>query len=118
MTAEKVITSDDVQKRTENITTGEEFVKVTDEVHKRTDKITTNKEVDKGAKKLEYMKEAVVTIRRKDSDKFEGPSFPLVPVTGSRWRVHYKVVEFQPRAEDTQTLDSVLMFSTIYVLSH
>ena len=26
----------------------------------------------KGTKKLENMKEAVVTIRRKDSDKFEG----------------------------------------------
>ena len=39
----------------------------------------------------------------------------VVPVTGSRWRAHYKVVEFQPRAEDTRTLDSVLMVSTIYV---
>ena len=37
----------------------------------------------------------------------------LVPVTGSRWRAHYKVVEFQPRAEDTQTLESVLMISAI-----
>ena len=34
--------------------------------------------------------------------------FSLVPVTESRWRAHYKVVEFQPRAEDTRTLDSVL----------
>ena len=63
-----------VHKSTENITTSEEVSKVTHEVHKRTDKITTNKEVDKGAKKLEYMKEAVVTIRRKDSDKVEGQS--------------------------------------------
>ena len=36
--------------------------------------ITTNEEVDKGTEKLEYMREAVVTIRRKDSDKFEGHS--------------------------------------------
>ena len=39
----------------------------------------------------------------------------LVPVSGSRWRAHYKVVEFQPRAEDTRTLDSGLKVSTIYV---
>ena len=32
------------------------------------------KNVDKGTEKLEYMKEAVVTIRGKDSDKFEGQS--------------------------------------------
>ena len=42
------------------------------------------KDVDKGTEKLEDMIEAVVTIRRKDSDKFEGhcntgssPRYPL-----------------------------------------
>ena len=30
-----------------------------------------NEDVDKGTEKLEYTKEAVVTIRRMDSDKFE-----------------------------------------------
>ena len=34
--------------------------------------MTTNKDVDKGTEKLENMKEAVVIIRRTDSDKFEG----------------------------------------------
>ena len=47
---------------------------ITDEVHKRTEKITTNEEVRKDYEKLENMIEAVVTIRRKDSDKFEGQS--------------------------------------------
>ena len=32
------------------------------------------KDVDKGTGELEYMKEAVVIIRRKDLDKFEGQS--------------------------------------------
>ena len=68
---EKVKTSDDVHKRTENITTSEDIDKDTDEVHKRTEKIKLGKEVDKGSGKLEDMKEAVVTIRRKYSDKFE-----------------------------------------------
>ena len=35
-TNEKATTSDEVHKRTENITTSEGVVKVTDEVHKRT----------------------------------------------------------------------------------
>ena len=39
-----------------------------------TEKIRTSEEVDKGTKKLEYMKYAVVTICRKDSDKFDGQS--------------------------------------------
>ena len=37
-----------------------------------TEKVTTSDEVGKGTKKLNDMKEAVVTIRRKDLDKFEG----------------------------------------------
>ena len=37
-----------------------------------TEKVTTSEEVDKGTKKLNDMKESVVTIRRKDLDKFEG----------------------------------------------
>ena len=72
LTTEKVTTSDEVQKRTQKITTNQGVVKGTDEVHKRTEKITTNEDVDKGTEKLDYMKVAVVTIRRKDSDKFEG----------------------------------------------
>ena len=47
LTTEKVITSDEVNKRTENITTSEKVVKGTDEVHKRTEKITTKEEVKK-----------------------------------------------------------------------
>ena len=42
LTTEKVTTSDEVQKRTENITTSEWVFKGTDEVHKRTEKITTS----------------------------------------------------------------------------
>ena len=45
--------------------------KGSDEVQKRTDNITTNEDVEKGPEKLEHMIEAAVTIRRKDSDKFE-----------------------------------------------
>ena len=74
LTAEKVTKSDDAHKRTDNIKTIEEFVKVNDEIHKLTEKITKNEEVEKGTEKLEEMKEAVVTIRSKDSDKFEGRS--------------------------------------------
>ena len=74
MTTEKVTTSEEVHKRTENIKTSEEIVKGTDEDHKRTDNITTSEEFDKSTEKLEYMKEAMVTIRRKDSDNFEGQS--------------------------------------------
>ena len=69
---EKVTTSDEVHKRTEKFTTSDKVVKGTDEVYKRTKNITTNKEVDKGTEKLEDTKESMVTIRRKDSDKFEG----------------------------------------------
>ena len=72
LTTEKFTTSDEVHKRTEKFTTSDEVVKGTDEVHKRTDNIKTNEDVDKGTEKLEDMKEAVVTICRKDSDKFEG----------------------------------------------
>ena len=39
-----------------------------------TEKVTTSDEVDKGTKNMDDMKEAVVTIRSKDSDKFEGQS--------------------------------------------
>ena len=74
LTTEKVTTIDEEHKRTENITTSEQVVKSTDEVHKRTDNIITNEEVEKGTETLVYMKEAVVTIRGKDSDKFEGQS--------------------------------------------
>ena len=74
LTTEKVTTSDEVHKLTENITKSEEVVKGTDEVHKSTENITTNEEVDKGTEKLEDMKESVVTIRRKNSDEFEGQS--------------------------------------------
>ena len=73
-TTEKFTTSDGVHKRTEKFTTSEELFKGTDEVHKHTDNITTNEDVDKGTEKLEYMKKAVVTIRRNNSDKFEGQS--------------------------------------------
>ena len=70
LTTEKVTKGDEVHKCIDNITTSEEVVKVTDEIHKRTEKITTNEEVDKGSEKLEDMKEAVVIIHTKDSDKF------------------------------------------------
>ena len=72
MTTEKVTTSDEVHKRIEKFKTSEEVVKVFDEVHKFTENITTNEDVDKGTEKSEDTKEAVVTIRKKDSDKFEG----------------------------------------------
>ena len=36
----------------------------------KTEKVAISEEVDKGTKHLDDMKEAVVTIRRKDSDKF------------------------------------------------
>ena len=71
-TTEKVTTSDDVPKRTENITTSEQVVKSHYEVHKRNDNITKNEKVDKSTEKLEDMKEAVVTIHMNDSDTFEG----------------------------------------------
>ena len=69
---ENVTTSDKAHKRTEKITTGEEVFKGADEVHKHTENIAKNEEVDKGTEELEDMKEAVVKIRRKDPDKFEG----------------------------------------------
>ena len=72
LTTEKVTTSYEVHKLTEKITTSEEVVKGADKVHKNTKSITTNEEVDKGTEKLEDMKEVVVTIRGKYSDKFEG----------------------------------------------
>ena len=56
LTAEKVTTSDDVHKRTNNITTSDDIVKGTDEVHRITEKIITNEEVDKGIEKLEDTK--------------------------------------------------------------
>ena len=74
LTDEKVTTSDEVHKLTEKITKIEQDVKGNGEVHKRTGKITTNEEVEKGTEKLESLKEAVVNIPRKDSDKFEGQS--------------------------------------------
>ena len=39
-----------------------------------TEKVTTSEEVYKGTKHLDDMKEAVVTVHRKDLDNFEGPS--------------------------------------------
>ena len=56
LTTQKVTTSDEVNKYTDNITTSEEVVKGTDEVHKCTEKITTNKEVDKGTENFEDIK--------------------------------------------------------------
>ena len=38
------------------------------------EKVTSSEEVDKGTKKLDDMKEAVVTIHRKYLDNFEGKS--------------------------------------------
>ena len=38
------------------------------------EKVTTSEEVYKGTKNVDDMKEAVVTIRRKDLDNFEGKS--------------------------------------------
>ena len=52
LTTEKVITSDEVQKRTEKITMNEEVFKGTDEVHKCTEDITANQDVDEGTEKL------------------------------------------------------------------
>ena len=66
LTNEKVKTSDEVHKRIEKITTIEEVLKGTTEVHKRTDNIKANEDVDKGTEKLSDMKEAVVTILKKD----------------------------------------------------
>ena len=60
-----------MHKRTENVTPSEEVVKGTDEVHKLTENIISNEEFDNCAEKLENMKEAVVTIRIKDSEIFE-----------------------------------------------
>ena len=74
LTTEEVTTSDEVHKRTEKITTSEEVFKGNDEVHEHTEKITTNYWVEKGTEKLEHMKEAVLTIRKKDSEKLEGHS--------------------------------------------
>ena len=74
LTTEKVTIIDEVHKRTEKITTSKEVVKDADEVHKHTENIKKNEEIDKGTGILEDMKEAVVTIRKKDSDKFEGQS--------------------------------------------
>ena len=63
-----------MHKCTEKITTSEEFIEGTHEVHKRTKNITINEEVDKGTKSLDDMKQTVLTIRKKDSDKFKGQS--------------------------------------------
>ena len=38
------------------------------------EKVTKSEDVDKGTKNLDDMKEAVLTIRGKDLDKFEGQS--------------------------------------------
>ena len=40
-------------------------------------------------------------------------SLSLGPVTVPRYLAHYKVVLFQPRAEDTQTLDSGLYLELV-----
>ena len=74
LTTEKVTTSDEVHKHTKKIKTSEEIDKRTDEVLKPTENIKTSEEVDKGSEILEDMKEAVVTIRTKYSDKFQGQS--------------------------------------------
>ena len=70
LTTEKVKTSVEVHKRTDKITTSEEVLKGTVKVHKSTENFTTNEEVEKSTEKLEDMKEGVVIIRRKVSDKF------------------------------------------------
>ena len=72
LTTEKITTSDKMYKRAEKITTSEWVVKVTDEVQNCTEKITKNNKVEKGTEKLKDMKEAVVTMRGKDSDQLEG----------------------------------------------
>ena len=72
---EKVTTSDEVHKSTEKFTTSEKVVKGNDEVHKSTENIKTNQYIDKGTEKSEYMKEAVVKICGKDSDKLQGQSY-------------------------------------------
>ena len=46
LTTDKVTTSDEVHRRTENTKTSEEVVKGTNEVRKPTEKITTNEEVE------------------------------------------------------------------------
>ena len=71
---ENFTTTDEVHKCTEKFKTSKEVVKGTDEVQKLTENITTNEDVDRGTEKLKDTKEAVVTICRKDPDKFEGQS--------------------------------------------
>ena len=66
LTTEKVATSYEVHKHTEKFTTSKEVVKVTDEVQKCTENITNIEDIDKGTEKMEDIKEAVVTICRKD----------------------------------------------------
>ena len=73
-TTEKVTTSDQVHKRTDKIKTSEDIDKDTDNIHKCTDNITTSEEIDKGSEKLEDTKEAMIRICGKYSDKFEGHS--------------------------------------------
>ena len=43
----------------------------------KSEKVTTSEEVDKGTKHLDDMKEALVTIYRKDLDNFEGQCIVL-----------------------------------------
>ena len=71
LTTEKATRIDGVHKRTEKFTTSKEVVKYTDEVQKLTKNIPTNEDVDKSTEILEDIKEAVVTIRTKDSDNFQ-----------------------------------------------
>ena len=74
MTTEIVTTSDDVHRCTDKFKTSYEVVKGTDKVQKCNENIRIKEDVQKGTEKLEDMKKAVVKIRRKDSDKFEGQS--------------------------------------------
>ena len=74
LTTENVTTIDEVHKLTDDFTTSEEVVKGTGEVHKSTENIIKYEEVEKNTEKLEDMKEAVVTICMKDSDKLEARS--------------------------------------------
>ena len=87
LTSEKVTKSEQMQKITENITKSEEVFRGTDEVHKRTENITTNVEVDKGNENFEDMKEEVVPIFRKDSNRLEGWS----KVSTERFNLDYKL---------------------------
>ena len=43
-----------------------------------------------------------------------GSFLSLVPVTGPGWRAQYEVVEFQPRAEDHEEYERIILDDSIY----